>query len=163
MSNKPDDTAMRGIAAGLGRIPSGCAIMTATSESDRTGMLASWYQQAAMDPPAVCVAVRQGRPIESIIDASGAFVLNLLGEDPGPMFKHFGKGFGPGEEAFEGLETTDVAGGVLIPDRIAWLSARVLSRTEAGDHWLYIGVLTDGDGEIDKAPYVHIRKNGLGY
>ena len=154
------------IGKALGRIPSGCAILTARTATSRTGMLASWVQQAGFDPPTLSVAVKKDRPIEMLIDAAGALVLNLLGENPGPMFKHFGKGFAPEEDAFAGLDTRDVEGGVVIADQIAWLSAKVVGKHPAGDHWLYIAEVTNA--EVDeapdlKSPYVHLRKNGLTY
>ncbi|MFQ5501397.1 MAG: flavin reductase family protein [Phycisphaerae bacterium] len=154
------------IGKALGRIPSGCAILTARTATSRTGMLASWVQQAGFDPPTLSVAVKRGRPIEMLIDATGTLVLNLLGENPGPMFKHFGKGFAPEEDAFAGLDTQDIEGGVVIADQIAWLSAKVVGKHSAGDHWLYIAEVTNA--EVDeapdlKSPYVHLRKNGLSY
>lgn len=151
------------VARAIGRIPSGCSIITARSGDRRTGMLASWVQQAGMEPPAVSVAVKRGRPIESIIDESGAFVLNLLGENPTAMFRHFGKGFPPDADAFAGLETEEVAGGIVISDRIGWIAATVLSKVDAGDHWIYVAEVIDGEGDVEARPYVHIRKNGLGY
>ena len=151
------------VAKAIGRIPSGCSIITARADNRRTGMLASWVQQASMEPPAISVAIKRGRPIEDIIDESGAFVLNVLGENATAMFRHFGKGFAPDEEAFAGLATTDVAGGILIPDRIGYISARVRSKVDAGDHSVYVAEVIDGEGDVGERPYVHIRKNGLGY
>ncbi|MFQ5411219.1 MAG: flavin reductase family protein, partial [Phycisphaerae bacterium] len=124
---------------------------------------------ATVEPPAVTVAVKKGRPIEKLIDQAGGFVLNLLGEDPGPMFKHFGKGFAPEEDAFAGLDTRDVAGGVVIADSIAWLGAKVAGKHSTGDHWLYIGDVFDAGMEDAaaaaelKSPYIHFRKNGFSY
>ncbi|MCG8405605.1 MAG: flavin reductase family protein [Phycisphaerales bacterium] len=151
------------IGKALGRIPSGCAIITARSTSGSTGMLASWIQQASFDPPTITVALKKGRPIEQLIEESGAFVVNILGENPSAMFKHFGKGFSLGEEAFAGLDTKDVEDGIVIPDQIAWLSAKVLGRHEAADHWVYIAKLSDAGIEEITPPYVHLRKNGLSY
>jgi flavin reductase (DIM6/NTAB) family NADH-FMN oxidoreductase RutF len=152
------------IAKALGRIPSGAAIVTAKAEGRRAGLLASWIQQAAFDPPMISIAIKKGRPIEKLIDASGAFVLNLLGEDnKDEMFKRFAGGFRPDEDAFTGQTATDVPGGVAIDHRIAWLSASVYAKHDAGDHWLYLGKVTAADvGEI-RQPYVHLRKNGLSY
>ena len=53
--------------------------------------------------------------------------------------------------------------GVIIEDRVAWLSATVRGRLGSGDHWLYVGEVTDGQGDVAAKPFVHIRKNGLGY
>src|SRR5437773_3544918 len=123
------------IAAALGRIPSGCAILTAKAGGRRTGMLASWMQQAAFEPPMISVAVHAGRPIEALIDESGQFVANVLSDNPGPMFKQFGKGFAPDEDAFVGLATQDHDAGIIIPDQIAWLACKVRGKHPAGDHF----------------------------
>ena len=152
------------IANAVGRIPSGCSILTARTDADRTGMLASWVQQAAFEPPIVSVAVKTGRPIADLIDKAGGFALNLLGENPGPMFKHFGKGFAPGEQAFAGLDTTDVEFGVAIPDRIAVLSCKLMARQTVGDHEVLFGEVIEANAETSlPAPYVHIRKSGASY
>ncbi|MFQ5429338.1 MAG: flavin reductase family protein [Phycisphaerae bacterium] len=151
------------VGLALGRIPSGCAILTARTASARTGMLASWVQQVAFEPPMVAVAVKKGRPIEAVIEASGAFVLNLLSANPSAMFKHFGKGFSPEEDAFAGLDVRDVPGGVVIPDQIAWLSARVHGCHDAGDHRLYVARVVDGGLDAVLPPYVHLRKSGFSY
>lgn len=150
------------IGRALGRIPSGCVIVTARHGNRRTGLLASWVQQAGMEPPAVSVAVKKGRPIERLIDDARHFVLNVLGAEPTAILKHFGRGFTLEEDAFAGLRVEDVEGGVALADRIARLTCRVHGKHDAGDHWLYVGHVTAADA-TDAAPYVHIRKNGLNY
>ncbi|HWL94580.1 MAG TPA: flavin reductase family protein [Phycisphaerae bacterium] len=159
MNQKSNDE----IARVIGRIPSGCSILTVRTAGKRTGMLASWVQQAAFEPPMVSVAVKRDRPIEKFIDEAGGFVLNLLGENPTQMFKHFGKGFSPEEDAFGGMSVREVPYGVVIPDQIAWLSARVRAKNESGDHWIYLGEVTEAGGDGGLQPYVHLRKNGLSY
>lgn len=152
------------VSKALGRIPSGCAILTARAGTRRTGMLASWIQQVAFEPPMVMAAVKRGRPIGDIISESGEFAVNLLGENPAAMFKHFGKGFSQEEDAFAGLKSRDVACGVEIGEQVARLSLRVRMRVEAGDHDVLIGEVVDASVSSELAPpYVHIRKNGLSY
>ena len=151
------------IPAALGRIPSGCAILTAKAGNKRTGLLASWLQQAAFEPPMFSVAVRAGRPIEALIDQSAHFIANVLSETPGPMFKHFGKGFGPDEDAFAGLNVQEHPAGIIIPDQIAWLAGKVRAKHPAGDHFLYFAEIIDAGATDGAKPYVHLRKNGLSY
>ena len=151
------------VGKALGRIPSGCAILTARTGKRRAALLASWIQQAGFDPPMISVAVKKGRTIEAVIDASGALVVNLLGEDPSAMFKHFGGGFRPDQDPFADLAVKDVAGGVAIDQRIAWLSARVHGKHDAGDHWLYLAEVTDANIDEINEPYVRVRKDGLSY
>jgi flavin reductase (DIM6/NTAB) family NADH-FMN oxidoreductase RutF len=158
-----NDQARDRVSKAIGRIPSGCSILTARAGGRRTGMLASWVQQAGFDPPTLSVAVKKGRPIERLIDDSRTFILNVLGENPLPMFKHFGRGFSPEDDAFAGIGATDVTDGVVIEDRVGWISAKVREKVDAGDHWLYIGEVIDADCQADANPYVHLRKNGLNY
>ncbi|HKQ49756.1 MAG TPA: flavin reductase family protein [Phycisphaerae bacterium] len=158
------DEAMREqVGRALGRIPSGCAIVTARSGEKCTGMLGSWVQQAGFEPPMISVAIRRGRPIEGLIEASGEFVINLLGEDPTAMFRHFGKGFELGQDAFAGLAVKEVACGIEIADQVARLSVRVRGRCEAGDHVIYVGEVVEASAKEAGRAYVHTRKSGWSY
>jgi len=152
------------ISQALSRIPSGCAILTVRTDMNRTGMLASWVQQSSFEPPMISVGVKKGRPIEKLIEEADGFVINVLGEQPGQMFKHFGRGFEPDEEAFSGLATQDIAHGVVIPDQVGWMDCRLDGRYTAGDHHIYFGVVQDAEvPERLLEPYVHVRKAGASY
>lgn len=151
------------LAAALALIPSGCSIITAGDGKTGTGMLASWVQQASFDPPHVTVSVKDGRPIQAIIAESGRFVLNLLGEDPGAMFKHFGAGFGPGEPAFDGVDISENEWGVELGAAAGSLSCEVRSTVQAADHVVYVAEVCSSKADGGQKPYVHIRKSGLSY
>jgi flavin reductase (DIM6/NTAB) family NADH-FMN oxidoreductase RutF len=154
---------LKNVGRALGQIPSGGSILTARQGERSTGMLASWVQQASFEPPSITVAVRHGRPVQELIEASGHFLLNLIGEDRGPMFRHFSKGFGPGEPAFEGLNRRDEPEGVILKDCIAYMKCRVLDKLNAGDHTIYVGEIIEAGSEGQTKPYVHLRSNGLKY
>jgi len=151
------------IGAALAMIPSGCAILTAAAGGESTGMLASWVQQAAFDPPMVTVAVKRQRPITELIARSGRLTLNLIGDDPGPLFKHFGKGFAPGAPAFDGLGTAAGEYGIELDEAAAVLGCRVTETAEAGDHLVYIAEVVAGRRPNPGKPYVHLRKSGFSY
>ncbi len=151
------------VAEVLGKVPSGCGVLTATHKERSTGVLVSWVQQASFEPLLLTVAVRQRRPILNLIERSGRFVLNLLGSDPKEMFQHFGKGFAPEEPAFEGLPCRSCDYGVILEDVLGYLECTVESKTQAGDHWLYIAKPISADLLGGGEPYVHMRKTALGY
>ncbi len=151
------------IAAAIARIPSGCSILTAEHDGRATGTLVSWVQQAAFEPPAITVCLKRGRAVGELIDASGRFTLNVIGEDPSKMFKHFGKGFSLDEDAFAGLQTEPTPYGPRLSDAIAHLGCRVMQKVAAGDHDLYVAQVATGTAAKGKGPYVHIRKSGLSY
>lgn len=161
MSNDYDRSS---VSQALAAIASGCSVLTAGQGESSTGMLASWIQQCGFDPPAVTVAVKKGRPIESVIRRTGRFVLNLLGEsDTALMLRHFGPGFEPGQPAFEGLVTEQTGCGVILTDTLGYLSCELAGDMDAGDHVVLIGRVVDGRRRKDGKPYVHLRKNGLSY
>jgi flavin reductase (DIM6/NTAB) family NADH-FMN oxidoreductase RutF len=152
------------IGAALGRIPSGCAILTVQHADQSTGVLVSWFQQASFEPPSVSVALRKGRSAAELVEQSGRFLLNILGSDPTPMFRHFGRGFSLDEDAFAGLDTVPTEYGPLIRSCMAHLGCRFSQKALVGDHDLFIARIdcatSPGTGEM---PYIHTRNSGFSY
>lgn len=155
------------VGPALGKIPSGLAIATAQCGADRTGFLASWFQQVSFDPPLVMVCVKAGRPIEALIKASGYFALNLLAEGDFASLKRYGKGFEPGQDPW--AETPEeLLGGQLSPVFAKGFSYLLLKHTRTldagGDHLVHIGEVVGGQQQDPEAkPYIHLRKDGFGY
>lgn len=151
------------IAAAIGRIPSGCSILTVEHAGRRTGVLLSWIQQAAFEPPMVTVCVKNGRHVLDLITGAGRFLLNIIGDEPAAMFKHFGRGFGPDEEAFNGVDIKSTEFGPALTTCPAQLGCRVVNRLECGDHTLLVAEVVRASAREGGKPYVHLRKNGLSY
>ena len=161
MSSLGSDRETIGIA--LGRIPSGCSILTATNDGKSTGLLVSWVQQASFEPLMLTVCIKEERPATKLIAGAGRFLLNVLGEDPTSMFKHFGKGFTLDEDAFAVLTTHPTDFGPALEACIAHLGCRVKSKFAGGDHDIYLAEIMAGQGEKNLKPYTHIRGSGLSY
>lgn len=163
-----NDETRQAVGSVLGRTPSGLFVLTARGpDGSQTGMLASWVQQAAFDPPAVTVAIRKGRYLHEWLHSCPEVALNLIGETQKKLLGHFGKGFEPHEEAFADLATHHAANGLtVLGDTLGWLEGRVTDQLETSDHVLYLVTLTGGGAgprlEAER-PWVHIRKNGFNY
>jgi flavin reductase (DIM6/NTAB) family NADH-FMN oxidoreductase RutF len=157
-------TPTESLAAALGRIPSGLFVLTCRRGRDETGMLASWIQQCSFDPPQVTVAVRKGRFLLDWLADGAGFVVNVLPEGGKSLVAHFGKGFEPGEPAFEGLEVRRAGENPpVLQAAHAYLECRVAARHDAGDHVLVVGRVVGGAVLHPGHPTVHVRKNGLKY
>lgn len=153
-----------GFAAALGRIPSGVFIVTAGHGVDASGMLASWVQQCSFEPPQLSVAVKRERHLASMLTTNAAFNVNVIAAGHVKFFTHFGKGFGAGELAFEGIETYMGKNNVpILSDSLAHLECLVVDRVHVGDHDLIIGRVQSGALHSEGSPSVHIRKSGLHY
>ncbi len=152
------------LMAALGRVPSGLFVLTIGRDGRETGMLASWVQQCSFDPPQISLAVKPGRHAADLLTDKAAFVVNILPEGATDLLKHFGKGFGPGEPAFAGLDVYPTAEGVpVLRTALAHLDCRVAGRSRAGDHDLVIGRVVGGRLHAEGPPAVHIRKSGAHY
>ena len=152
------------LAAALGRIPSGLFVLTARRGDSETGMLASWVQQCAFDPPAVSVCVRAGRFVLDWLEVGAPMVVNVIPEGGKALVAHFGKGFDESEPAFAGLEVTRAGDAPpVLTDALAHLVCRVTARVETGDHVLLVAQVERGAVHTDGKPTVHTRKNGLRY
>ncbi len=148
----------------LGRIPSGVFILTAGAGDRATGMLASWVMQAGFEPPMVTVAVKHGRYVADWLTSGEPFALNLVGEHQKQLLKHFGRGFEPGEPAFEGLEICHSADGVpILVAAVGHLECEPTSHVDSGDHRIFVARITDGEITHDIPPMIHVRKSGSHY
>lgn len=150
--------------AALGRITSGIYILTAGQGDQATGMLASWVMQAGFDPPMITVAVRHGRYVADWLADGAPFVLNIVADDQKHLLKHFGKGFEPGEPAFDGLDVQATVSGVpALADSVGYLQCAPQSHVDSGDHRIVLARITAGVHNGDRPPMVHIRKSGAHY
>lgn len=156
------------IGAVLGRTPSGLFILTARGpDGAETGMLASWVQQAAFEPPIVTVAVNRKRYINDWMQADSPVALSLLGESQKQLLGHFARGFEPDAPAFEGIDVLRTpAGCPALAGALGWLEGKVTGSLDAGDHVVYLIGLTSAGGSDaleSERPWVHVRKNGFNY
>jgi flavin reductase (DIM6/NTAB) family NADH-FMN oxidoreductase RutF len=152
----------------LGRVPSGVFILIAGDGGDRrTGLLASWIQQASFEPPQVTVAVNKSRYLNEWLVEGSPVTINQIAKGDNVLFRHFGKGFEPDQNAFLGIETSESASGLpVLTSAMASMEGQVVSQMPAGDHIIYLIEITSAcsSGSADLfEPFVHIRKNGFGY
>jgi len=150
----------------LGRISGGLYIITAHKGDINGAMLASWVSQASFKPLGLTIAVAKDRAIESLMQVSDRFVLNILEEgNYQALMKHFLKRFPPGADRFEGVKTqTATNGSPILTDALAYVECKVESRMELSDHWIVYATVDSGRvSKADALTAVHHRKVGNYY
>lgn len=162
---KETDPQRQQLAAALGRVPSGLFILTARNGDVETGLLVSWVQQCAMEPPLLSVAVKRNRPVSAWLVPDAVFALSILDETQTDMVAHFGRGFKLDEPAFKDLDLErggpeDVP---VLSEALACLYCRIVTRHEVGDHDLLVAQVTAGKILGEGQPMVHVRKSGFHY
>jgi flavin reductase (DIM6/NTAB) family NADH-FMN oxidoreductase RutF len=149
--------------AALGRVPSGLFILTYGPGRNGAARLVSWVQQSAFEPPMVTLAINRQKVPSELGSAGARFALNQLGDGQTELLRHFGKGFGPSDPVFEGIDVVDAPGPAVLAQANAVLQCEVSGRLESGDHELIVARVVGGQVRSTDAPYVHIRKSGSRY
>lgn len=152
------------ISPALGKIASGLYVATARVDGQPVGMLCSFIEQAAFEPPMISLAIAPGRPIAAALDGDGVFGLHVLSKHNHALVKSFARG--GTAESFAAHELVENAWGVpQFAEAWAFLVARVAGKLPAGDHTLYLAEVLDGalQKEEHDEPMVRVRRNGFGY
>jgi len=156
------------LAPVLGRVPSGVFILVAGDGSGRrTGLLTSWVQQASFEPPQVTIAVNKSRYLIDWLKDGSPVTLNQVPKGDNLLFRHFGKGFEPHANAFDGIDLVPANNGlVALSSAMATMEGTVCGQMDAGDHRILLVTITNAIVHKDPAqfePFVHVRKNGFSY
>jgi flavin reductase (DIM6/NTAB) family NADH-FMN oxidoreductase RutF len=151
------------IGAALGRMVNGCAVLGVQQDGTRNGLLVSWFQQAAFEPPMLTASLKAGRPALALIGASQRFALSILPETAGAVIDHFSKEFSTSDDAFAGLNAANTDWGPTLKDAIATLGCEMVQRVEAGDHIVLLAKVVAGEGDASASPLVHLRQSGFSY
>jgi flavin reductase (DIM6/NTAB) family NADH-FMN oxidoreductase RutF len=155
-----------GVAAALGRIPSGLFVISWRSNDADRAMLASWVMQAGFAPPLVSVAMGTTRDLLGVVRAGSPFAVNVLAESQRTLLARFGKPPADGEDPFAGLSLDRTPAGVaVLAEAAGWMECRPVGETAAAgaDHVLVLGRVEAAGGRPDTAPLVHLRRSGLKY
>src|SRR5207248_2988717 len=97
--------------------------------------------QASIVPeqPRMIVGLAQQHHTWELVEASGAFVLHLLGEDQVDWVWRFGLQSGRTLDKLDGLETRPGASGApIVSGAPGWLDCRVEARLDTGDRTVYL-------------------------
>lgn len=118
---------------------SGVSIATMQTEERRHGLTISGFLSISPEPPLVLISVGQELTSDTLLQASGAYAINVLRDDQHELADRFAGRLGD-VDRFEGLSThTAATGAPILDDCLAWLDCRIVSSHVVGDHTLYIG------------------------
>ena len=159
------DPVRQGIAAALGRVPSGVFILTARHGGRSAAMLVSWVQQASFEPPAVVAALAKDRPIRQVVEAGREFALSVVPQDDKALMRKYARPIPPEVDPFEGMGLVQTAGGQpALADALAYLECRLMSVCDfGGDHDLFVAAVTGGAILKPGPSFTHLRGNGFRY
>lgn len=172
LKEKGSTSSMAAVAAtgaqlAMGRVVGSLSVVTARDEEAVSALMASWVSQASFDPPGVTVAVKKDRVMESKLQPGNKFAVSMVPEQQEKaIMKAMTKPGTSGADCLANIphHDSEVSGCPVLDGANATMDCIVMSRMEAGDHWIIYGQVEAGklNNETDLTA-VHHRKVGNHY
>jgi 3-hydroxy-9,10-secoandrosta-1,3,5(10)-triene-9,17-dione monooxygenase reductase component len=125
----------------MGHVPTGVAVVTATTGTGPVGLTVGSFVSASLEPPLVGFLVAHTSSSWPLIEPGGRFCVNVLDEDAEPVCRAFAAS---GADKFAGLRwRPSRLGSPVLDGSLAWFDCTQESRTDAGDHVFVLGRVHD--------------------
>ena len=152
----------------LTRFATGVTVVTTVEESADGplpwGTTVNSFTGISLDPPLVLVSIGRERSIRPIIERTGRFGVNILGEDSQALSDCFAGAPSPlPRSAFcNAPYSLGEAGLPVLDAAVAYLACEVQNVLEAGDHTIYLGkVVETGCRDEVGWPLLYFRRRYL--
>ena len=125
--------AMRRLASGVSLVTSG------TPDGGHAGLIATSVVSVSMDPPTLLVCVNQSSSAHPVIEASGAFCVNLLASQDRGLVDIFGSSARREERFKVGAFEPTGSGPLRLATALAAIECRVVEAFAYRTHTLFLG------------------------
>lgn len=144
----------------LSSFPSGVVILTAFGDDGGPrGLTVSAFCAASLYPPLVLVCIDKTSNTLPAVQHTGGFTANILAAGREALARRMATKL---SDKFDGLEWrrpgTALGGPILEADSAAFAVCALRDTIEAGDHWVLVGQVVEGDHREGSAPMVFTRR-----
>jgi flavin reductase (DIM6/NTAB) family NADH-FMN oxidoreductase RutF len=140
--------------------PTGVAVVTARDAGERPrGLTISAFCPVSLDPPLVLVCIDKTSNTLPALQAAGGFTVNFLAGGREHLAVLYAS---KREEKFDGigwrLPATPQGGPILHQDSAAYAVCITRQSIEAGDHWIFVGEVREGEVVPERLPLLYHRR-----
>ena len=144
----------------MASFPSGVVVLTAFGDDGRPrGLTVSAFCAASLEPPLVLVCIDKTSNTLPAVQHTGGFTANILGTGREELARRMATKL---SDKFDNLSwrrpDTKVGGPILESDSAAYAVCALRDTIEAGDHWILIGLVTEGEHREGVTPMVFARR-----
>lgn len=144
----------------MSTFPSGVVVLTAFGEDGGPrGLTVSAFCAASLQPPLVLVCIDKTSNTLPAVQHAGGFTANILAAGREALARRMATKL---SDKFDGLEwrrpETALGGPILDADSAAYAVCILRDTIEAGDHWVLIGQVLEGDHRDGVKPLVFSRR-----
>lgn len=138
----------------LAHLPTGVTIITAHTPEGPTGLAANSFTSVSLDPPLILFCPAKSSSTWPLIRDAGKFCVNVMAGHHRDLVGQFAR---KGAERFAGVDYESHDEGPVLTEAVAWLTCRIQSETDAGDHTIVVAEVTRLDAVSDRHPLVFLR------
>ncbi len=144
----------------MASFPSGVVVLTAFGDDGRPrGLTVSAFCAVSLEPALALVCIDKTSNTLPAVQHTGGFTANILATGREDLARRMATKL---TDKFDGLAwqrpESKVGGPILDHDTAAYAVCALRDTIEAGDHWVLIGLVTDGAHREGVAPMVFTRR-----
>jgi len=123
----------------------GLHAVTARHGDEVSAMTANWLIQSSFTPPMLTLAVEADSHSRRLIEASGAFAVNVYETGQRELAGRLGKTWVKHPEKFEDMtwRPGPATGSPILEDTLGWVECKIVGSLPSGDHVLYVAEVVD--------------------
>ncbi len=139
----------------LGRFASGVTIVTLREGTSDFGMTVNAFCSLSLDPPLVVACIAREAEMHRLFTPGRRLVVNILSASQEPLSRRFSEVYSA--RRFEGIGfNRDDSGIAVLLDVLGWLSCRVTTTHDGGDHTLVVAEVEEATSR-DERPLLYYR------
>ncbi len=144
----------------LAHFASGVTIVTAATPDGPHGVTVNAFASLSLDPPLVLVCIERSRYSHAVLEAAGAFAINVLAAGQEALSRFFSSTGRPeGPFAFHGIpHRPGRLGAPLLDGCLAYLECRVTARYPGGDHTIFVAEVVAADVVPGRRPLLYYNR-----
>lgn len=142
------------------RVPQPVVVVTVRAGEEVRGMTAASFTSVAFAPPLVSLDVKTGARTHRLISQAGAFTVNVLAHDQGPLAERFARPDLEGWEQFSGVPHAARDGAApMIEGAVGYLVCRLMAGYPGGDHTIFVGEVEQAEVGRDAPPLIFVSRD----
>jgi len=148
----------------MASFPSGVVVLTAFGQdSQPRGLTVSAFCAVSLEPPLALACIDKTSNTLPAVQHTGGFTANILAAGREQLARRMATKVTDKFDAIRWRRPESLIGGpILEEDAAAYAVCTLRDTIEAGDHWVLIGLVTEGDHREGAAPMIFSRRGYLG-
>ena len=148
----------------MASFPSGVVVLTAFGDDDRPrGLTVSAFCAVSLEPPLALACIDKTSNTLPAVQHARGFTANILAAGREPLARRMASKL---TDKFDGIAwrrpRAGPGGPILEEDAAAFAVCTLRDTIEAGDHWILMGLVTEGEHREGVQPLIYSRRTYLG-